>query len=60
MTNLEWIVKDQEDLIIGLCELAHFAKNGRWCDSVCSDCDFRDNETVLKVLMEEYKEQNDE
>lgn len=56
MTNLEWIVKDQEDLIIGLCELAHFAKNDRWCDSVCGDCEFRDNERVLEVLNEEHEE----
>lgn len=58
MTNFEWIVKNQYDLRIWLCELAFFAKNCRGCDIACCDCEFRDNERVLEVLNKEREEKD--
>lgn len=63
MTNLEWLAEniDAMENYCYFCQCAHLAKYGYRCGfKVCDDCELENNANVVKALMEEHKEQNNE
>ena len=61
MTNLEWIAKNGRNLFdFNFCEYAHVAKYGKYCPFDCEDCKFNSDVEVVKALMEEHEEKDQE
>lgn len=62
MTNLEWLAKNGRDYLFDcyFCECAHVAKFRTHCNLECQYCEFRSDADVVKALMEEREEKNNE